>query len=282
MAENAIEIRGVTKRYKDFCLDNVDLTLPGGCILGLIGENGAGKSTLIKVLLGIIHKNAGSVKILGRDADRELSDIKEDIGVVLDEVGIPDGFRAKHINNVMKLAYRNWDEKQFYDDLEKFKIPTNKKFKEFSRGMKMKMGIAIALSHKAKLLVLDEATNGLDPVIRDEVTDIFNDFTREEDHSILISSHIVSDLEKLCDYVSFIHHGRVLLNEEKDVLLEEYAICHCSEEQLASLDPAAVKGRKVGRYGAQALVLRDKVPADMNLSPVNIEELFVFMIKEAD
>ncbi|EGC03502.1 MULTISPECIES: ABC transporter ATP-binding protein [Ruminococcus] len=279
---NAIEIRGLVKEYKDFRLNSVDLTLPGGCILGLIGENGAGKSTLIKCLLGVILKNEGSIKILGRDADTELADIKEDIGVVMDEVGIPDSFRYKHINAVMKNTFRNWDEKLFESYMDKFKLPRDKKFKEFSRGMKMKMGIAIALSHNAKLLVLDEATNGLDPVIRDEVTDIFYEFTRDEEHSILISSHIVSDLEKLCDYVSFIHKGQVLLNEEKDVLLEEYAIAHTTEEELKELDPSAIRGRKSGKYGVQVLVRRDAVPAGMKLSPVTIEELFIFMIKEID
>ena len=279
---NAIEIRGLVKEYKDFRLNSVDLTLPGGCILGLIGENGAGKSTLIMCLLGVILKNEGSIKILGRDADTELADIKEDIGVVMDEVGIPDSFRYKHINAVMKNTFRNWDEKLFESYMDKFKLPRDKKFKEFSRGMKMKMGIAIALSHNAKLLVLDEATNGLDPVIRDEVTDIFYEFTRDEEHSILISSHIVSDLEKLCDYVSFIHKGQVLLNEEKDVLLEEYAIAHTTEEELKELDPSAIRGRKSGKYGVQVLVRRDAVPAGMKLSPVTIEELFIFMIKEID
>ena len=279
---NAVEIRGLVKEYKGFSLDNVDLTLPGGCVLGLIGENGAGKSTLIKCLLGMIHKNAGSITILGRDADKEIADIKEDIGVVLDEVGIPDTFRYNQINEVMKYTFRNWDEAKFGEYIEKFGLPKDKKFKEFSRGMKMKMGIAIALSHDAKLLVLDEATNGLDPVIRDEVTDIFYEFTRDEEHSILISSHIISDLEKLCDYISFIHKGKVLLNEEKDVLLEEYAILNCSDEELKDIDPEAVRGKKSGKYGVQALVKRDSVPAGMNLSPVTIEELFIFMIKEMD
>ena len=277
---NAIEVRGLVKTYKDFKLDHVDLTLPGGCILGLIGENGAGKSTLIKCLLGIIFKNEGTIHILGRDADKELADIKEDIGVVLDEVGIPDTFKYKHINSIMKNTFKNWDEKQFDEYMDKFSLPRDKKFKDFSRGMKMKMGIAIALSHKAKLLILDEATNGLDPVIRDEVTDIFYEFTRDEDHSILISSHIVSDLEKLCDYISFIHKGQVLLNEEKDVLLEQFAILSCTEAELAELDQSAIRGKKSGKYGVQALVRRDAVPAGMNLSPVTIEELFIFMIKE--
>ncbi|MDO4943930.1 MAG: ABC transporter ATP-binding protein [Ruminococcus sp.] len=278
---NAIEIRGLTKSYKDFTLDNLNLTLPSGCIMGLIGENGAGKSTTIKLLLDMIHKDAGSITLLGRDAETELKDIKEDLGVVLDEVGLPEIFKAKHINKIMKNTYRNWDEDKFFGLLKDLKVPVNKKFKDFSRGMKMKMGIAIALSHDPKLLILDEATNGLDPVIRDEVTDIFNDFTRDEGHSVLISSHIVSDLEKLCDYVAFIHGGRLLLCEEKDVLLEQYGIIHCTEQQLSELDGKAVIGKKISRYGVEAIVKRDKIPAGFEVSPTNIEELFIFMVKEA-
>lgn len=278
---NAIEIKGLTKSYKDFTLDNLDLTLPSGCIMGLIGENGAGKSTTIKLLLDIIHKDSGSIILLGRDTETELKDIKEDLGVVLDEVGLPDVFKAKHINKIMKNTYKNWDEEKFFALLKSLKVPENKKFKEFSRGMKMKMGIAIALSHDPKLLILDEATNGLDPVVRDEVTDIFNDFTRDEGHSILISSHIVSDLEKLCDYVAFIHEGKLLLCEEKDILLEQYGIIHCTEQQLSELDRRAVIGRKISRYGAEAIVQRDEIPAGFEVSPVSIEELFIFMVKEA-
>lgn len=278
---NAIEIKGLTKSYKDFTLDNLDLTLPSGCIMGLIGENGAGKSTTIKLLLDIIHKDSGSIILLGRDTETELKDIKEDLGVVLDEVGLPDVFKAKHINKIMKNTYKNWDEEKFFALLKSLKVPENKKFKEFSRGMKMKMGIAIALSHDPKLLILDEATNGLDPVVRDEVTDIFNDFTRDEGHSILISSHIVSDLEKLCDYVAFIHEGKLLLCEEKDILLEQYGIIHCTEQQLSELDRRAVIGRKISRYGAEAIVQRGEIPAGFEVSPVSIEELFIFMVKEA-
>lgn len=278
---NAIEIKGLTKSYKDFTLDNLDLTLPSGCIMGLIGENGAGKSTTIKLLLDIIHKDSGSITMLGRDTETELKDIKEDLGVVLDEVGLPDVFKAKHINKIMKNTYKNWDEEKFFGLLKSLKVPENKKFKEFSRGMKMKMGIAIALSHDPKLLILDEATNGLDPVVRDEVTDIFNDFTRDEGHSILISSHIVSDLEKLCDYVAFIHEGKLLLCEEKDILLGQYGIIHCTEQQLSELDRRAVIGRKISRYGAEAIVQRDEIPAGFEVSPVSIEELFIFMVKEA-
>jgi ABC-2 type transport system ATP-binding protein len=282
MAVNAIEIKGLTKSVSGFKLDNVDLTLPGGCIMGLIGENGAGKTTLIKIMLGMLKYDSGSVKVLDTDISVKEYDIRNDIGVVLDEVGFPESFKVKHINGVMKETFRNWDEKKFYDYLKKFSLPEDKKFKDLSNGMKMKMGIAVALSHDAKLLILDEATNGLDPVARDDITDIFYEFTRDEGHSVLISSHIVSDLEKLCDYIAFIHEGRVLINEEKDVLLEEYAIAQCSHEQLADIDPGAIKGKKETKYGVQLLVRRDAVPADLNMMPVTIEELFVFMIRGAN
>lgn len=279
---NAIEIRGLTKSYKDFTLENIDLTLPSGCIMGLIGENGAGKSTTVKLMLDMIHKDSGSITLLGQSTDTELKNIKEDLGVVLDEVGLPEFFKAKHVNKVMKNTYKKWDEEQFFGLLKKLKVPENKKFKELSRGMKMKMGIAIALSHDPKLLILDEATNGLDPVARDDVTDIFNNFTRDEGHSIIISSHIVSDLEKLCDYVAFIHDGRLLLCEEKDILLEQYGIVHCTEQQLSELDNSSIIGRKVTPYGAEAIIGRDEIPADFQISPINIEELFVFMVKESE
>ncbi len=279
---DAIEISGLTKSYKDFKLDNVSLTLPGGCIMGLIGENGAGKSTLINLILGISRAESGSVKLLGRNAmnDNDLKLAKEDIGVVLDNVGLPLSFKAKHINDVMDTIYKNWDEQEFYGYLKRFDLPENKAFGKLSNGMKMKMGIAIALSHKAKLLILDEATNGLDPVIRDEITDVFNEFTRDESHSILISSHIVSDLEKICDYVAFLHKGKLMLCEEKDILLEQYGILQCSEQQLEELDHKSVIGKKLGRYGAQALIKRSAVPKGLTVSPVTIEELFVYMIKE--
>ena len=281
---DSIVIKGLSKAYKGFALRDISLTLPGGCIMGLIGENGAGKSTLIKAILDIVRRDSGEVTILGHDCsdEGELILAKEDIGVVLDEVGIPESFRAKQINAVMKELYKKWDENKFFALLKKLRVPEGKRFKDLSRGNKMKMGIAIALSHDAKLLILDEATNGLDPVVRDEVTDIFYDFTRDEDHSILVSSHIVSDLEKLCDYITFIHQGRVMLSEEKDVLLEQYAIAHCDPEDLESIDPSAIAGRKVTGVGCQLLVRRDAVPETMALTPVTVEELFVFMIKEAE
>lgn len=278
---NALEIKNLTKTFPGFTLENLNLTLPGGCILGLIGENGAGKSTTIKLILDMLHKDGGSITILGRDNGDDIRLTKEDVGVVMDEVGIPGALNAKQVGKIMRHTFQNWDNDEYVRLLEKLDLPDDKMFKDFSRGMRMKLGIAIALSHGSKLLLLDEATSGLDPVVRDEVVEMFSEFTRDEDHSILISSHIVSDLEKLCDYVAFLHKGKLLLCEEKDRLLEEYGILHCTAEQLKSLDPEAIRYKKESPYGAEALVLRRKVPVSLSVSPVSIEELFVYMVKEA-
>ena len=278
---NALEIKDLNKSFKDFKLDNLNLTLPCGCIMGLIGENGAGKSTTIKLILDILRKDSGSVSILGRDNEDNIQLTKEDVGVVMDEAGIPECMTAKQVGKVMSLTFKNWDSREYDELLKRFDLPTDKPFKDFSRGMKMKLSIAIAMSHHAKLLLLDEPTSGLDPVVRDEVVELFFDFTRDEEHSILISSHIVSDLEKLCDYIAFLHKGKLLLCEEKDVLLSEYGIIHCTEEQLSSIDAEAVKHKKASPYGVEAIVSRESVPADISISPISIEELFVYMVKEA-
>ena len=275
---NALEIKSLCKAFPGFQLDNLNLTLPSGCILGLIGENGAGKSTTIKLILDLIRADSGSITILGQ-AHTKLN--REDIGVVLDEVGIPECLTASQVGKVMKNTFRNWDPQRFTGLLRELSLPDNKPFKDFSRGMKMKLGIAVAMSHGAKLLILDEATSGLDPVVRDEVVTMLSEFTRNEGHSILISSHIVSDLEKLCDYIAFLHKGRLMLCEEKDVLLGRYGILYCTHEQLEVLSPDAVLHRKENPYGAEVLVLRDAAPTDWKISPVSIEELFVFMVKEA-
>lgn len=278
---NALEIYNLTKSYPGFTLENLNLTLPSGCIMGLIGENGAGKSTTIKLILNMIHKDSGSITILGKDNTDNMELTKEDIGVVMDEVGIPECLTVKQVENVMRHTFRNWDAAEFSYLVQKLALPDKKPFKEFSRGMKMKLGIAIALSHNAKLLILDEATAGLDPVVRDEVVEMFSDFTRDENHSILISSHIVSDLEKLCDYVAFLHKGKLLLCEEKDQLLAAYGLIHCTAEELQNLPAEAIKYKKQNPYGIEAMVLRSAVPAGVNISPISIEELFVFMVKEA-
>ena len=275
---NALEIKDLCKTYPGFFLDHLNLALPSGCILGLIGENGAGKSTTIKLILDLLRPDSGSITLLGTEHTR-LS--REDIGVVLDEVGIPECLTASQVGKVMKNLFKNWDSARYSELLTQFSIPDGKIFKEFSRGMKMKLGIAVAMSHGAKLLILDEATSGLDPVVRDEVVTMLSEFTRSEGHSILISSHIVSDLEKLCDYIAFLHKGKLMLFEEKDVLLGKYGIVYCTHEQLPLLSPAAVLHRKENPYGAEVLMLREAVPEDWKISPVSIEELFVFMVKEA-
>lgn len=279
---NALEIKNLSKTYNGFKLDNLTLTLPEGCIMGLIGENGAGKSTTIKLILDIVKKDSGTITIMGKDNGNDLTLTKQDIGVVLDEVGIPECLNTTQVGKIMKSTYKNWDEKVYSDYLKKLSLPENKPFKDFSKGMKMKLGIAVALSHNPKLLILDEATSGLDPVVRDEVVDIFSEFTRDEHHSVLISSHIVSDLEKICDYIAFLHKGKLLLYEEKDVLLEKYGLIQCTEEQLKELDKDGIKAKKSTPYGVTALVLRDKISASISVSPVNIEELFIFMVKESE
>lgn len=274
---NAIEIRNLNKTYPGFELKNLNLTLPSGCIMGLVGENGAGKSTTIKLILGMGKADSGEITVLGRTMDM---DVKQDIGVVLDEAGYPVGMNAVQIGRVMQSAYRNWDPAAYEHYLEKLAVPDYKPFKDFSRGMKMKLSIAVALSHGAKLLILDEATSGLDPVVRDELLDVFNEFTRDSGNSVLISSHIVSDLEKICDYIAFIHRGRLMLCQEKDVLKEQYTFVHGTAEEIDSFDRADVIGRKDGRFGTEAIVRRTAVKPGMKTSPVSIEELFVFMAKE--
>lgn len=278
---NALEIKNLTKIYPDFTLDNLNLTLPSGCIMGLIGENGAGKSTTIKLILNMIRKDGGTITILGRDNEDGVELTKEEVGVVMDEVGIPDCLNAEQVGNVMKNTFSNWDESEYCRLLDRLSLPRKKEFKEFSRGMKMKLGIAVALSHNSRLLILDEATSGLDPVVRDEVVEMFSDFTRDEDRSILISSHIVSDLEKLCDYVAFLHKGKLLLCEEKDLLLAEYGLIHCTADELQALPAETVRYKKENPYGVEAMVRRSAVPAGIDVSPISIEELFVFMVKEA-
>lgn len=278
---NAIEIKDLCKSYENFELDHLHLTLPSGCIMGLIGENGAGKSTTIKLMLNMIHKDAGTIRILEKDHQRDARLIKEEIGVVLDDVGISGCLQAGQVDKIMCRIFKNWDGEQYRSYLRILRIPCDKPYREFSRGMKMKLGIAIALSHHAKLLILDEATAGLDPVVRDEILDVFCEFTRQEDHSILMSSHIVSDLEKVCDYIAFLHQGKLLLCEQKDVLKENYRLVHCTQKQFALLPERAVVGKKENAYGVEAIVEKDSIMAGMHAGMIDIEQLFVFMAKEA-
>lgn len=278
---NALELKNIQKSYPDFTLGPIDLALPTGCIMGLIGENGAGKTTTIKLILDMIKRDAGSVALFGRDNKESFPLGKEDIGAVLDESGFSGCLNPVEIGRIMAGIFRNWDDAAYRDYLKRFDLPEKKKFKEFSLGMKKKLGIAVALSHHAKLLVLDEPTAGLDPVVRDEVVGIFSEFTRDESHAVLISSHIVSDLEKLCDYIAFLKKGRLILFEEKDRLYEEYALIRCTREDLESIDPALILGKRETPYGAEALMRRGDVPNGIDTGKIDIEELFVLMAKGA-
>ena len=280
---NAIEIKGLTKRYKDFALEGLDLTLPMGCVLGLVGANGAGKSTTIRLIMDAMERDGGTVEVLGVDnKSQEFQKVKEEVGVVLDETCVPEFITARQLGKILSGAYRNWDEAAYNSWLNRFQLPPNKKYKEYSRGMTMKLGIAAALSHGAKLLLLDEATSGLDPMVREELLEVFADFAAQDGHAVLISSHIVSDLEKICDYVAFLEKGRLVLCEEKDVLLDRYGILKCGREDLKRVDPAALHGVRLGQYGAEALVDRDRAPRDMVVDRATLEDIILHLAKEEE
>lgn len=271
---NAIEIKNVSKHYSGFALEDLNLTLPSGCILGLVGENGAGKSTTIRMLLSLARPDSGEITVLGKRPDTA---DKQKIGVVLDEPGLPACMNAAQIGRMMAGIYTGWEQSTYDAYLQSLRIPERKPFKDYSKGMKMKLSLAVALSHGATLLILDEATSGLDPVVRDELLDVFNDFTRDESHSVLISSHIVSDLEKICDYIAFLHRGKLMLCREKDELLNEFAFVLGSASEI---DGLPVIGRRDGPFGTEAIARREDLPAGLRTRPITIEELFVFMAKE--
>lgn len=234
----ALKVQNLCKVYEntDFKLDNVTFSIPKGSILGFVGKNGAGKSSTINSILNIIKKDSGTVKFFGYDMTDDATSIKEDIGVVFDSINFHEDLTARNVEKILSDIYTNWDKDLFFSYLEKFKIPSNKKIKTFSRGMTMKLSISIALSHKAKLLILDEATAGLDPVVREEILDTFLDFVEDENNSILISSHISSDLEKIADYITVIDNGKVILNESKDTLIYDYGIARMKRNDFDKLE----------------------------------------------
>lgn len=280
---NAIELQHINKNLGTFAIHDVSLTVPSGAICGLVGENGAGKSTTIRLLMNAMRPDSGSASVLGVDTSRpEFLETKEDVGVVLDEAYFPELLNAKQVGTIMSHTYRKWQAETYEGYLSRFELPKKKPFKNYSRGMRMKLAIAVALSHAPKLLILDEATAGLDPIVRDEVLNIFNEFTREEDHSILISSHILSDLEKLCDDIAFLHQGRLLFCREKEYLLEEYGIFTGTAEQADSLRTEAVIGREDNGYGGvRALVRREETPPTLELARPTVEDIILFMVKGA-
>ena len=280
MDTNAIAIKGLTKRYKDFALEDLTLNLPYGCVLGLVGENGAGKSTTIRLIMDAVGRDAGTVEVLGADNQGpDFLRVKEDVGVVLDETFFPEVLTAVQVGKIMADTYKNWDQGVYEGWLQRLELPQKKKLKDYSRGMTMKLGIAAALSHHPRLLLLDEATGGLDPMVREELLEVFADFAAQEDHAVLLSSHIVSDLERICDYIAFLHKGKLMLCEEKDVLLDKYGILKCSREQLSNIPGKAVHGKRVGTYGVEALVERAYMPRDAVVDRASLEDIILYMVK---
>ncbi len=279
---DALHITGLNKSFKDFALQDINLSLPKGTIMGLIGANGAGKTTLIKTILGLLYADKGTVEILGTTLEAGGKDLREKIGVVLDGFTAFSEMTAKEINFIMSHSMTTWNKACFYSYLERFGLKDNKKIKEFSKGMRMKISIAIALSHDSQILILDEATSGLDPIVRDEILDLFLEFVQDENHSILISSHILSDLEKICDYISFMSNGRLVMSDSKDELIERFMIVKCSEKELEQIPKEAVKGLRKHSFGVEALVFSDKVPNELIADKASLEEIMLLLLREGN
>lgn len=283
MAENILEIKNLTKDYGDFILKDLSFSIPRGVIMGLIGENGAGKSTTVHCILNETKKNNGSILIFGKDHITDECAIKDKIGVVFDENHFPDIFTPKEIEKYMSRIYTTWDSIAFRNYIEQFELPFEKKMKDFSKGMKVKLAFAVALSHKAELLILDEATSGLDPIIRDDILDILIDFVQDETHSILFSSHITSDLEKVADYITFIHKGKLIFSSLKDDLIDNYGVVSCGASFFDNIDKTEVIAYRKEDYQYKILVRdRNKIAKDYQdalIEPATIENIMLFYVK---
>ncbi len=281
MEKIALELNNVSKQYKDFNLDNVSFKVPQGSIVGLIGENGAGKSTTINTILGLIKKDGGTITMLGKkDIDAAC---RENIGVVFDGNNYPDMLTPKQLGKVFKNIYSSWNRKKYEELLKKFNLPTDKKIKQFSKGMKMKYAVSVAFSHNSKLLILDEATSGLDPIMRDEILDMFLDFIQDEENSILVSSHITSDLEKVADYIVFIHDGKIVFSKPKDELLENYGIIKCGSDLFDKIDKEKMIAYRKQDYEWQILIddrqsAQKKYPKAL-IVPAGIDEIMLMYVK---
>lgn len=279
---DAIKIKNLRKSFGNFNLGPVDLGVKKGTITGFIGENGAGKSTTIKLILDVIARDNGAIEIFGKDIKNLSVDEKYKLGFVYDDLFLPGSMKVNEIEKFHSLLYKDhWEKGTFYEFMENFALPTNIPIETFSRGMKMKVSLALAMSHGAEILILDEPTSDLDPVVRDDFLDILLDFIQDEDHTVLISSHILSDLEKIADYIVFIHKGELIFNEEKDGLSEKYGLVSLGDEEFESLDKSALVGVRKHQFGRECLVIREKMPAGFEISKPSIEDIMVYMIKEA-
>ncbi|MBM6925244.1 ABC transporter ATP-binding protein [Pseudoflavonifractor phocaeensis] len=277
---DALNVSHLTKDYGSFKLDDVSFSVPGGTIMGLIGENGAGKSTTIKCILNLVRRDGGEITVFGRDNLTDERAVKGEIGVVLDESLFHDALTPTQIGTMLSRVYPHWDRGCYGGYLKKFELPEKKPLKTFSRGMKMKLALAAAFGAKPRLLILDEATSGLDPVVRDEILDEFLEFIQDEDHAVLISSHITSDLEKAADYITYLHKGKVALTGAKDELLDTYGKLVCSRSDLEEVDRSLLVGSRVGQFGCEALVkdrhaFARRYPS-LTVDPVALEDIMVF------
>lgn len=282
--ENIIEIKNLKKRYDDkFGLGEIDITIPKGVIVGLIGENGAGKTTLIKSMLNIVKIDSGEIKIFEKDYKKDEKEIKEDIGVVLDNMFFPELLNAKDINNTMKDIYKNWDSKLYFSYLKDFNLPDDKSLKSMSKGMRKKLEIATALAHKPKLLILDEPTSGLDPVVRSEVLDIFQKFIEDEEHSIVLSTHITSDLEHIADEIIFIDNGKKVLQNSRDKIIDNFGVLKCDIDYFSKIDKQDIIAYKKTKYTYEILVNNKEQMSrkydECVIDKITLEELMVLIIK---
>lgn len=283
--KNILEVQNLCKAYPEsnFALKNISFAVPYGSIVGLVGENGAGKTSTINAILNTISKDGGSIKVFGEELTDEKTHLREDIGVVFDTINFSDNLTATTVAKVMAGIYKQWENPVFFDLITRLNLSADKKIKEFSRGMSMKLAIAVALSHQAKLLILDEPTSGLDPIAREEILDIFLDFIKDDQHAILLSSHITTDLEKIADYITFIHQGEITLSAQKDDLLYQYGLIRAKAEQFAQIDPADWIAYKKRDYQIDVL-LADKKTAQrkypqMLIDQATIEEIMILLVK---
>ena len=284
-AVNVIELDNVTKDYGDFKLDKISFAVPEGSVCGFIGQNGAGKTTTIRLMLDVIRADEGQIRLWGQDIRANGPKLRENIGVVFDEMGLHEFLTGKDINIMMKNIYKNWDEEKFFEYLKRFSLPTRKPCGKFSRGMRMKLQIAVALSHNAKLLVMDEPTAGLDPIVRNEILDIFREFVLEEDHSIFISSHITGDLEKISDEVVFIDGGKIILKGNKDDILERHGVLKCRKDEIDGISPSLIVNVQEGNYGVEVLINDRKAAAKLYpglvIDNATLEEIMLFYAASA-
>lgn len=276
---DAIQVSNLSKHYKDFAIDQISFRLPQGCIMGFIGENGAGKSTTIRLLLGLTQPDGGQSKLFGTPSESLSKAQRQQIGVVLDECCFPETLNALQASKFLCKLFENWDQAKYLMLCKQFELPLQKAVSQFSKGMKMKLSIAVALCHGAKLLILDEATSGLDPIVRDEILDLLLDFIQDETCSVFLSSHIISDLQKVCDYITFIHKGKLVLCEEKDILLQEYVMANLTQQNLEEIDPNAVLGVRKNAFGAQAVAHKKMLPTGVDTAPCSLEDMMLYLIK---